>query len=409
MLGDTLFADIGSKYGTPAYVYDLGELRSSAHQLRSQLPVGSEVLYSVKANPHPAVVETLTAEGMAPEVSSPGELDLVITPDRALYTGPGKTPCEMRQALRAGVRTFSVESLADRDRLAEVCERTGHQADYLVRINGPSGSRGGSLRMTGRSTAFGVDLDAADDLAALFRPAGPTRPIGTHTFSATNIEDPAALLAELRRSVATAAHAVGRCGFTPRVLDLGGGFPAPSAKPGVRVALPNLAEGLAETLDECFPGWRGGQPRILFESGRYLTATAGTLLTTVVDIKRSSGQTFVLLDAGVNVLGGMTGLGRLMSPSTQPRTVGAEPSDGMPVSLVGPLCTPLDVLNRAATLANPRPGQLLAVPNVGAYGLSASLVGFLSRPMPVEVTVDVGRVQSVRRLQLRSSEVNLVE
>ncbi|GGM88758.1 type III PLP-dependent enzyme [Streptomyces fuscichromogenes] len=415
---------LAERFGTPSYVYDLAALREAATALRADLPAGAELLYSVKANPHPLVIRELAACGLRTEISSLGELAAVRSAgarlEDALYTGPGKTPGELRSALGAGVRQFSVESLADRDRLARACRDTGTQAEYLVRLNGPRGSRGGSLRMTGRPTAFGTDWRARDDLAALFASAGPARPIGTHTFSATNVEDPQALAVELRQSLATSAEVARSAGFVPELLDLGGGFPAPMAQPGPLRRFPALAGTLAAALDAHFPG-RGqdGGPRVAFETGRHLTAAAGTLLTTVVDVKRSGDRTFVVLDSGVNVLGGMSGLGRLMAPRTMPVPVlpaeGAGPAvlaasgpggaSTVRASLVGPLCTPLDMLNPAVELADPRPGQLLAVPNTGAYGLTASLVGFLSRPAPVEITVDGPTLVAARQLKLQTTEV----
>ncbi|MGW2460953.1 type III PLP-dependent enzyme [Streptomyces sp. NPDC001761] len=415
----TDLAALARRFGTPAYVYDLGAVRRAARALTADVPAGSRVLYSVKANPHPLLVGELAAQGLDAEVSSTGELATALAaghrPDRMLYTGPGKTEQEVAQALAAGVRRFSVESVTDRDRVARCGAAAGVDTEYLVRLNGPRGSSGGSLRMTGRPTAFGVDTSAAGRLAALFRPRGGARPIGTHTFSATNVQRPQALLEEFEQALRTAAHAMDGAGFRPEVLDLGGGFPAPWGKPGALRRHPELATGLATALDTHYPDWRRGRPEILFESGRYLTATAGTLLTTVVDVKQSGGRTFTVLDAGVNALGGMTGIGRLRAPGIEPfplDSAGSEAGPGTeraaaPVTstVVGPLCTPLDVLGTAAVLASPRPGQVLAVPNVGAYGLTASLVGFLGRPAPVEVVVDDGRVLSARRLELRSQEV----
>jgi diaminopimelate decarboxylase len=423
----TTLRALAERFGTPTYVYDLAAVRTAAAALRDDLPAGAELLYSVKANPHPDVVREVLAAGFAAEVSSTGELETALavgcSPERVLYTGPGKTPGELSTALRSGVRRFSVESAADRDRLERACARTATHAEYLVRLNGPRGSLRGSLRMTGSATAFGTDVAAGDELARLFRPGERTRPVGTHTFSATNIDDLEALLAELRQSVATSAEAVRHSGVTPELLDLGGGFAAPSGRPGTLVRHPGLAAGLAETLDAHFPGWRRGAPRPAFESGRYLTATAGCLLTTVVDVKRSGGRVFAVLDAGVNVLGGMSGLGRLMAPAALPYPVqpahSAQGADGTttgdgtgrdgeehgPVAVVGPLCTPLDVLNGAAPMRIPEPGQLLAIPNVGAYGLTASLIGFLSRPAPVEVVLDGARLVSARRLRLTATEV----
>ncbi|MFI5758501.1 type III PLP-dependent enzyme [Streptomyces sp. NPDC051569] len=414
--------ELARRFGTPAYVYDLAALRTAATALADDLPAGTERLYSLKANPHPAVVRELAAHGLGAEVSSTGELDIALAAghpaERILYTGPGKTRTETRAALEAGVVMFSVESLGDRDRLARACAETGTDAEYLVRLNGPRGSQRGSLRMTGRPTAFGTDVTAEDDLARMLAPSGRTRPIGTHTFSASNVNDPDALALELEQAVATTARVVAQTGFTPELLDLGGGFSAPSGRPGGLVRHPLLAAALSTALDDHFAGWRRGRPRVVVESGRYLTATAGTLLTTVVDVKESGGRTFAVLDAGVNALGGMSGLGRLMTPGARPYPVGpgdratgtdesgpGTPRSAGPVSLVGPLCTPLDVLNGAAAMEAPRPGQLLAVPNVGAYGLTASLLGFLSRPAPVEIVVDGERLVSARRLVLQPMEV----
>ncbi|MER5431779.1 type III PLP-dependent enzyme [Streptomyces sp. NPDC002588] len=413
--GDARLTELARRFGTPAYVYDLGRLAPAVVSLTTALPGGARLLYSLKANPHPALVGRLGELGVHAEVSSEGELRTALSAgrqtDQILYTGPGKTAGEVRTALAAGIRLFSVESLTDRGRLAEQCAQLGVDTRYLVRLNGPRGSTRGSLRMTGRPSAFGVDTADVDALAELLRPLGRARPVGTHTFAATNIDDPHALLAEFALAVDSTAEAVGRAGFVPEILDLGGGFPAPSGRPGDIPRHPRLARGLAHALDARFPGWRAGRPRILFEAGRSLVATAGTLLTTVLDVKRSGGRTFTVLDAGVNVLGGMSGLGRLLAPGIQPYALdepapaAGEPEPGRAGTLVGPLCTPLDVLSGSAALEDPYPGQLIAVPNVGAYGLTASLLGFLSRPLPVEVVVEDDRVLSARRLVLQPMEL----
>ncbi|MBU7600086.1 type III PLP-dependent enzyme [Streptomyces sp. P38-E01] len=405
-----LLTRIAREYGTPAYVYDLAAVSSAAAALAADLPTDGGLMYSLKANPHPAVVGRLLVGGNGAEVSSTGELAAALNagcpPEKIMYTGPGKHLRQLTEALSAGVRRFSVESQADRDRLADACGRTGVDAEYLVRLNTPRGSARGSLRMTGRPTAFGTDVANRQEIAALLRPRGRARPVGTHTFSATNVEDPAALLQEFRNALAAVRDVCGAAELAPQRLALGGGFPAPMARPGTLARHPDLAAGIESELDGAFPGWRRGRPRILFESGRYLTATAGTLLTTVLDVKTSGGRTFVVLDAGVNVLGGMTGLGRLMSPGARPFTVGAsDDGEQTAVTLVGPLCTPLDVLSSSARLVDPRPGQLLAVPNTGAYGPTASLLGFLSHPGPIEVVVEGARVRSARRLVVSSEEV----
>lgn len=414
-------AEIAERFGTPAYVYDLAAVRAAAAELRSDLPTGARLFYSLKANPHPLLVETLRAAGCDAEVSSVGEVHAAVAagcpPERMLHTGPGKSRAELTASLAAGVRLFSVESLTDRDRLADVAAGCDVRVEYLVRLNGPAGSSGGSLRMTGRPSAFGVDTGDRDVLARLLRPYGPSRPVGLHTFFATNVPGEAALVAEFDQALATVAAVGEHTGFTPELIDLGGGFAAPNARPGRPSRYPTLAGAVTSALDRLLPA---ASVQVAFESGRNLVAAAGTLLTRVLDVKRSGGRTFTVLDAGVHTLGGMSGLGRLMTPRSAavrldvPET-SAEPEasadpdarderDGVSTALVGPLCTPLDVLNSGLAI-EARVDDVLAIPNVGAYGLTASLVGFLSHPLAVEVVHDGGRFVSARRLALRPVEI----
>ncbi|MFB6875334.1 type III PLP-dependent enzyme [Streptomyces sp. NPDC056323] len=424
-MNDPVFLrELAARYGTPAYLYDLAAVRAAARALKADLPPGARLMYSVKANPHPLVIAALCAEGLGAEVSSTGEVVAAsgagCPPEHMIHTGPGKSMREIVQSLKTGVRTFSVESPTDRARLAEAAAAADTDCAYVVRLNGPAGSGSGSLRMTGRPTAFGVDTTDSDALTELFRPLGPARPVGVHTFFATNVATQDALLSEFDQALRTVAGVCERTGFTPQVLDLGGGFPAPFARPGELTRHPRLTDSLTRMLDEHAAVWRQEDLELMFESGRYLAATAGTLLTQVLDVKRTGDRTFTVLDAGVNALGGMSGLGRLVRPSVQPYRIGTGQATGHAdrtsrdeecigetgsTALVGPLCTPLDVLNGAAALRTPRAGDLFAVPNVGAYGLTAGLIGFLSHPAPVEIVLDEGEVLSARRLTLRPIEV----
>jgi diaminopimelate decarboxylase len=390
------YAELLRRYGSPLYVYRLDEVRAAVRELRACLPAEVRLYYSLKANPHPAVVAGTAAVGAYPEISSAGELAAVraadVPAERCLYTGPAKTEGELRAAVRAGVRLFSVESAADLARLRTAAGPS--TVDYLVRLHPGDRPAVAGLRMTGSPSQFGVE--PADLKPELLAGAA-----GFHLFSATNLADPDAVRAELLNNVAVTARVATEAGFTPRVVDLGGGFGAPFAVPGERPHYPDLREALTDALNAAFPGWQRGEPRIAVESGRHLVAAAGTLLTTVMDVKSSGGKEFVVCDAGVNALGGMSGLGRLL-PSTQPA---GQRAGAAPATLVGPLCTPLDVLSRSARLDRPAVGDVLAVPNVGAYGLTASLVAFLGRPLPTEVVVDGDRVVSARRLTLTETEV----
>ncbi|WEH18224.1 phosphopantetheine-binding protein [Streptomyces sp. VNUA24] len=403
------------QYGSPLYVYDLARVRTALEDLRAALPQPSRVYYSLKANSHPDLVAELRRGGARAEVTSRGELAAALEAGHPaaelMYSGPGKVPAELDEAIAAGMRTFSAESFGDLDRIGAAADAHGVTADCVLRINAAGAPGQGGLRMTGGPSQFGFDLDDLTEHGARLLVKG-VRIIGMHFFPLTNARDEDGLLAELAQSVRTAARLRDELGIPLHLLDLGGGFAAPYATPGERPAYPGLRSALSAVLDESLPGWRDGEPVVAFESGRYLVGDSGRLVSTVTDVKNSRGNTYAVLDAGINHLGGLSGLGRLLPLSAQPLSGHGPATDAAGdrepafVTLAGPLCTPADILARAADLPGLRPGDLLAFPNVGAYGLSASLLGFLGHPAPAELVVDGGETVSAGRLTLRRHPVS---
>jgi len=390
---------------TPVYLYDLDELRASHTRLRAALPSQTQLYYSLKANPHPSVVTKLRTLGCLAEVCSPGELRTALEAGFAaagvLYTGPGKREQDLVDAVKAGVELFSVDSPHGLDQLDTVARRLTVSLQALIRINDDAPAPGQRMTMTGVASQFGADAAWVLAEPARFGPRGAVRPVGFHLYMGSNIVGRDALLAQFRQAAATAARLAGATGIQVRLLDLGGGFGAPFARVGELPPLDGLDAGIEELLDGTFPGWRDGRPAVTFESGRYLTATCGTLLTRVLDVKQSHGRAVIVLESGVNHLGGLSGLRRL--PPIVPDLVwdvGGPATEPVETIVAGPLCTPVDTWARAAPLPAVAPGQLVRVPNVGAYGLNASLVAFLGHPLPAEATVEAGRITNVSRVEL---------
>lgn len=409
-VGETLnpAVDVALRFGvqTPAYLYDIDEVKANCDRLRSALPLPSGIYYSLKANPHPAVLATVRSQGALPEVCSVGELDSALAArwpaSEMLYTGPGKRDQDVLYALKAGVREFSVDSWMALDQLSRLAEQADVDVRCLLRINDDQPVAGPGLTMTGVSSQFGADLEWVLAEPQRFTNRKHVRVSGLHLYMGTNLTNVDDLLGQFAHSLATTARLtdVLACqGVQIETLDLGGGFGAPFAQTGAAINLEGLRSGLTSLFDEYFGEWRTGKPRIVFESGRYLVGTAGTLMTQVLDVKRSHGKDVVVLDSGINHLGGMSGLRRL--PSLNPYLVGPQ-RDGPigPVIVTGPLCTPLDSWSRNAQLPALRCADVLAVPNVGAYGLYASLIAFLGHPAPTEVVVDGGRVTHLSQLEL---------
>ncbi|MBD3011091.1 alanine racemase [Streptomyces sp. 5-10] len=403
----TRLDDLAARFGTPVYVYDLDEVAAAARDLLGALPAETELFYALKANPHPDVVAALRAVPggrCRAEISSTGELDAALAGGFAgadcLYTGPGKTPGELRAAVGRGVRLFSTDSLTDVEHVGAAAREHGTTADVLLRVNSASGSATTSIRMTGTPSQFGFDAEALPAVLPALRRVGGVRLAGMHFFPLSNAHDEASLMAEFEQTIDGAARLARELDLPLRFLDIGGGFAAPYAAPGERPVYPRLRDALAAALDASLPGWRGGDPRIAFESGRHLVGTAGTLVAGVSNVKVSRGRKFVILDAGINVLGGMSGLGRLLPVSVR---TDVEPTEN--ASLVGPLCTPGDVLGREIPLPALGPGDLVTIPNTGAYGVTASLLMFLGRPAPAEVAVRGGEIVSVSRLEHHRSHM----
>lgn len=406
-------AELIAAYGSPMYVYDLDRVRQARADLVTAVPEGAQVLYSLKANPHIDLVGELLAGGCHAEVSSTGELNTALAagavPAEIFYTGPGKTAEELEIAIRAGVGTFSCESIVDLKRTASVAREAGREIDVVLRVNGAEAPGGAGMRMTGEASQFGTDVDVlAGKRAELARVTG-VRLAGFHFFPLTNVYDEQSLITEMVGSIRTAAALAGELGIEVRVLDLGGGFGCPFAKEGVRPRYPGLRGPLTAALDEHFPGWRD-TTKVLFESGRHLVGDSGVLLCTVSDVKDSRESRFAVLDTGINHLGGLSGIGRLLplAAAALPFDTGdADEAAPKKIRLVGPLCTPADTLGRGAAdvSAHVRVGQILAIPNVGAYGPTASLIGFLSRPGAAEIVVSGGEVVTASRLVLVREQV----
>ncbi len=398
MIGRDLALALAERFGTPLFVYDLDQIDERCAELRALLPADAALFYSLKANPLPAVAAAARGAGCRAEISSEGELAAALEagfdPSALLFTGPAKGWRELERAFACGVGCFSAESWRDLEQIAASARRASARARVILRVNPAAAPRAG-LAMTGVPSQFGIDEEEIGSVGARSAGLSGVDVLGIHAFLGTQVVDAAALADAFAVAIAAAERLAAV--LAVRVVDLGGGFPWPFATPGRPPDLAPLAAALSAQLAA---RRRASGAELWFESGRYVAASCGTLLARVVEVKRSRGTTFVLLDAGVSTLGGMSGLGRLLRPvaSLLPVERGASGASWI-ADVVGPLCTPLDCLARAVAVPDVRPGELVAVPNVGAYGATASLSGFLSRPPALEISLRAGRVVDAARLR----------
>ncbi|WP_370947420.1 type III PLP-dependent enzyme [Amycolatopsis sp. cg5] len=396
------FHELAEKFGTPTYVYDLDEVQAARDELLAALPEEFKLFYALKANPHPELVRALR-EGsggrLHPEISSTGELAAGLAAgfsgEDFLYTGPAKTYGELHEAISKGVRKFSTDSVTDVQRVAAVAKELGAVAEILLRVNSSTASASTGIRMTGTPSQFGFDAEVLPDVMPELRAIEDIELTGFHFFPLSNAKDEESLIAEFQGTIALAAQLQADLGLELKFLDIGGGFTSPYGVPGGRGHYPKLRDELANTLDTHFPNWRTNGPQLACESGRFLIGASGTLLASVSNVKVSRGRKFVILDTGINAFGGMSGLGRLL-----PVAVAVETGEKTErASLAGPLCTPGDLLGREIEVPIYEPGDTVVIPNVGAYGPTASLLMFLGRPAPTEVIVRGDELVSVSRIE----------
>lgn len=374
---------------TPFFAYDRKLIAERVAQLRGQVPTAMALHYSVKANPMPALVQHMAGLVDGFDVASAGELKIVldtgIDPARVSLTGPGKSEAELAQAVAAGV-CINVESERDIRVLGRLCDTLGIGAACTMRVNPDFTLRRSGMRMGGGARQFGIDAEVAPAMLQLAGAAGIDIH-GFHVFGGSQCLSAEAVIDSVRSTVELACRLADSVPSQVRRLIIGGGFGIPYF-PGEQ-ALDIARVGgqlhlLRRELTAALPGIQ-----MAIELGRYLVGEAGVYVTRVVDRKMSRGELFLVTDGGMNHhLAASGNLGQLIRKN-YPVAVGnrVEGEAPVPACVVGPLCTPLDLLAHRMDLGHAQVGDLIVIFQSGAYGPSASPSGFLSRPAAIEVLV----------------------
>lgn len=374
---------------TPFYAYERRLIDARVAQLRHALPAAVKLHYAIKANPMPAVVRHLAGLVNGLDVASAGELDLALAsganPREISFAGPGKREPELAAAVRAGV-LLNVESFREVELLSRLSQTLGMPARVAVRVNPDFELKSSGMKMGGGPKPFGVD---AEEVPHLLQRIGELDLAfeGFHLFAGSQNLRPEAIIEAQQLSYALALQLAADAPSTVKTLNLGGGFGVPYFPGDLPLDLASIGanlEKLGERLHQDMPG-----AELVIELGRYLVAEAGIYVCRVIDRKVSRGQVFLVCDGGLHHhLAASGNFGQLIRKN-YPVIIGNKASPGITerASIVGPLCTPLDILADRMELAVAEPGDLVVVFQSGAYGLSASPAGFLSHPAAAEVLV----------------------
>jgi diaminopimelate decarboxylase len=375
---------------TPFFVYDRGLLTERIRHLRRHLPAEVALHYAIKANPMPAVVQHLATLVDGFDVASAHEmktaLDTPMHPENVSFAGPGKSKTELDRAIAADI-TLEIESANEMRTIAELAERSGRAPCIAIRVNPDFEVKGSAMRMGGGSQQFGVD---AELVPALLREVGALglNFVGFHVFSGSQNLRADILQALQERTIELAISLADHAPAPVRQLNIGGGFGIPYFPKDAPLDIRPIGESLARLIDQRLKPTLP-EAQVIMEFGRYIVGEAGLYVTRIIDRKESRGHVFLVTDGGLHHQLAASGNFGQVIRRNYPVAIGNR-MDQAPTetaSIVGCLCTPLDVLADKAELPRGAIGDLVVVFQSGAYGLTASPVNFLSHPLPPEVLV----------------------
>jgi len=374
---------------TPFYAYDRQRITERIALLRRHLPEGILLHYAMKANPMPAVVQHLASIVDGIDVASAGEmkvaLDTMLAPDKISFAGPGKRSSELRRAVAAGV-TINVESEQELRVIVELGECLGITPSVAIRVNPDFELKSSGMKMGGGAKPFGIDVERVPNLLRLLVSL-KLNFVGLHIFSGSQNLNSAAIQEAQLKSLQLGIRLTEHIPTPMRLLNIGGGFGVPYFPGEERLDLVVIGENMQPMIQ----AFRKQLPETLvaIELGRYMVAEAGIYVCRVLERKESRGKIFLITDGGMHHhLAASGNLGQVIRKNF-PVIIGnrVQDTEKEMASIVGPLCTPLDLLAEEMMLPKAVAGDLVVVLQSGAYGLSVSPTAFLNHPLPEEILV----------------------
>lgn len=390
LVGGIPLSRLAARVGcTPFYAYDRALLTQRVALLRSVLPPQLKIHFAMKANPMPALVAHMAGLVDGIDVASGGELKVALDngakPRDVSFAGPGKSGIDLRRAVAAGI-LINIESFREVDELARICAETGYRARVAVRVNPDFELKSSGMKMGGGPKQFGVDAECVPDLLGQIGRTGLDFE-GFHLFAGAQNLKPEAIVEAQQKSYDLARKLAAHAPGPVRTLNLGGGFGIPYFPGEQPLDLGPIAANLAELVRRAAEDFPAAE--LVIELGRYLVGEAGIYVARIIDRKVSRGQVFLVTDGGLHHHLSASGNFGQVIRKNYPATIGTRmgATETETATVVGPLCTPLDLLADRMDLAKAEPGDLVVIYQSGAYGFTASPQAFLGHPACVEVLV----------------------
>ncbi len=372
---------------TPFYAYDRRLITERIDYLRECLPPELHLHYAIKANPMPAVVQHLAGLVDGFDLASAGEmktaLDTTMPAAKISIAGPGKTDKELRQAIAAAI-TINLESEGEMRRAALIGAQLGITPRVAVRVNPDYDLKSSGMKMGGGPKPFGVD---AERVPAMLKEMAAMNLefVGFHIFWGSQNLNPEAIMEAHEKTLELAIRLSDATNRQPHHLNIGGGLGIPYFPGEARLDL----RPIGDNLNRLITAFKQKLPAttLITELGRFIVGEAGLYVCRVIDIKESRGERFLVTDGGLHhhlaASGNFGQVIRKNYPVAIANRMGATEREN--VSIVGPLCTPLDLLGNKMALPKSEVGDLAVIYQSGAYGLTASPEKFLSHPAASEL------------------------
>ncbi len=389
-----LLKQIAAGHGTPVYVYDEATILARINEFKAHLEgIPVRLLYAMKANHCPPLLDVMRRCGLGIDAVSPGELELVLRlgfdPAHILYSANNMTDHEMRYAVEAGV-TMNIGELSGLRRLGEAFG----ESDVCVRINPQIGAGHHAHVVTGGDRSkFGIPVEQMDrvlDVAARYdlRIVGLHQHIGSGILSTEILWNAAAVILETARRLNDL-----------QFINVGGGLGVPYRAGEAPLDLAEFRSTIVASIRKFVASHPSKSLEIRFEPGRYFTAESGVLLSRVNTIKRTGSRTFAGLD---------TGMGHLLRPALYDawHTIcNLSRPDGTPKTydVVGNICESADFFARDRGVPELAEGDIVAILDTGAYGMSLSST-YNMRPLPAEVWIHTDGTPELIRRRLTPTE-----
>ncbi|WP_283130478.1 amino acid decarboxylase [Enterovibrio norvegicus] len=411
---------------TPFYVYDQAGIQQQCDRLKAvTLPDVATVLYSLKANPNPSLVDTIVKQGLGCDVSSAFELDVALSsgvaPKNIGCVGPYKSTRLLTECVRNNIAFVAVESADELVELGALKQRYDSDTAILLRLNPNVEISGGSMKMGGAASQFGI---TEEDLPSVLAQANAhdIAISGVHIYATTRVLDPDSFIANFSALCDYLIALQTRFALPLDALNLGGGFGIPYYKGEEALSVEPMREALLSLQQNLIE--KTGATRLFFESGRFIVGENGKAVIQVKSIKQSGGKTFVVCDGGYNLFHGATAFANLMrkpyfidkatSLNLDEIACAALPDRASTAggvglletkaeteaktqryTLVGPLCTPSDIIADKFDSAPLAVGDYLVVHQVGAYAITSSPGLFIGHGFPAEYLVTPAGVKQV--------------